>query len=101
MLVCKAMMVSQPKHPFWEAVFRALLEQVPRLKAARAGGEDLSPVDTTGPVLLTKIFEKHPDAFMDVMVYPSNVFYPCVRSCSAAIECSFFLAAHARPLHCV
>ena len=76
MLVCNAMMVSQPKHPFWEAVFRALLEQVPRIKAARAGGEDLSPVDTTGPVLLTKIFEKHPDAFMDVMVYPSNVFYP-------------------------
>lgn len=76
MLVCNAMMVSQPRHPFWEAVFRALLEQVPRLKAARAAGEDLSPVDTTGPVLLTKIFEKHPDAFMDVMVYPSNVFYP-------------------------
>ena len=76
MLVCNAMMGSQPKHPFWEAVFRACLEQVPRIKAARAGGDDLSPVDTTGPVLLTKIFEKHPDAFMDVMVYPSNVFYP-------------------------
>lgn len=58
------MMVSQPKHPFWEAVFRALLEQVPRIKAAEAGGEHQSPVDTTGPVLLTKIFEKHPDAFM-------------------------------------
>jgi hypothetical protein len=28
MLVCNAMMVSQPKHPFWEAVFKALLEQV-------------------------------------------------------------------------
>jgi hypothetical protein len=40
------------------------LEQVPRIKAARAGGEHPSPVDTTGPVMLTKIFEKHPDAFM-------------------------------------
>ena len=58
------MMVSQPKHPFWEAMFRALLEQVPRIIAAQAGGEHPSPVDTTGPVMLTKIFEKHPDAFM-------------------------------------
>ena len=73
LLVCNAMMISQPRHPFWEAVFKALLEKVPQL---RHNTEDLSPVDTTGPVLLTRVFEKHPEAYMDVMVYPSNVFYP-------------------------
>ena len=36
----------------------------------------LSPVDTTGPVLLTEIYEKHPMAYMDVALYPPNTFYP-------------------------
>ena len=29
-----------------------------------------------GPVFLTRIYEEHPRLFDDVMVYPSNVFYP-------------------------
>ena len=29
-----------------------------------------------GPVFLTRIYEEHPRLFNDVMIYPSNVFYP-------------------------
>ena len=50
LLVCNAMMISQPRHPFWEAVFKALLEKVPQL---RHNTEDLSPVDTTACRALT------------------------------------------------
>ena len=31
----------------------------------------LTPVDTTGPVFLSRIWEEHPRLFKDVVVYPS------------------------------
>eukprot|EP01048_Picozoa_sp_COSAG05_P037037 COSAG05_NODE_17032_length_333_cov_0.858974_1_plen_76_part_01 len=63
-----------PKHPFWLAVFSRLLKEADRLKRCRKNDDcgDISPVDTTGPVMLTRVYEKNPEAFLDVMVYPSN-----------------------------
>ena len=43
----------------------------------------LTPVDTTGPVFLSRIWEEHPRLFKDVVVYPSvrkmrlDCFVPC------------------------
>lgn len=34
MLVCNAMMASKRRHPYWEAVFAALLNQIPKIKAS-------------------------------------------------------------------
>lgn len=48
LLLCNALMISAPKHPFWEAVFNALLDKVPQVKADAAYGAWSSPVDTTG-----------------------------------------------------
>jgi hypothetical protein len=73
MLICNAMMISRRHHPYWEAVFSALLGQIGKIKTA---DEPLSPVDTTGPVLLTQLYEKQPIVYSDVVVYPPNVFYP-------------------------
>eukprot|EP01043_Picozoa_sp_COSAG02_P020557 COSAG02_NODE_1018_length_15181_cov_18.026389_6_plen_528_part_00 len=75
MLVCNAMMFSAPGHPFWEEVFNKLLDRVPELGNA-AGGEWVSPVDTTGPVMLTELYESQPTSYRDVAVYPSVAFYP-------------------------
>ena len=78
MLVCNAILISTPKHPFWLAVFSQLLKEARRLKTCRQNDNcgDISPVDTTGPVMLTRVYETEPAAFLDVMLYPSNVFYP-------------------------
>eukprot|EP01047_Picozoa_sp_COSAG01_P097042 COSAG01_NODE_27432_length_685_cov_18.373720_1_plen_91_part_00 len=35
MLVCNAFMVSTARHPFWHAVFRALIEKAEWLKSCR------------------------------------------------------------------
>ena len=75
MLVCNAMMFSVPGHPFWEEVFNKLLDRVPGLGNA-AGGEWVSPVDTTGPVMLSELYESQPTSYRDVAVYPSVAFYP-------------------------
>lgn len=75
MLVCNAMMFSVAGHPFWEEVFNKLLDRVPELGNA-VGGEWVSPVDTTGPVMLTELYESQPTAYRDVAVYPSTAFYP-------------------------
>jgi mannosyltransferase OCH1-like enzyme len=75
MLVCNAMMFSVAGHPFWEEVFNKLLDRVPELGHA-SGGDWVSPVDTTGPVMLSELYEAQPTAYRDVAVYPSTAFYP-------------------------
>jgi hypothetical protein len=47
-LVCNAVMLSAPRHGLWERVFARLLRSAQTPEAL----EGLSPVDTTGPVLL-------------------------------------------------
>jgi hypothetical protein len=76
MLICNAMMFSVAGHPFWEEVFNKLLDRVPELGMNAAGGEWVSPVDTTGPVMLSELYESQPVAYRDVAVYPSTAFYP-------------------------
>ena len=75
LLICNAMMFSAAKHPFWEEVFNKLLDRVPELQMNN-GGEWVSPVDTTGPVMLSELYESQPSAYRDVAVYPSTAFYP-------------------------
>eukprot|EP01048_Picozoa_sp_COSAG05_P010572 COSAG05_NODE_939_length_6517_cov_2.480524_5_plen_601_part_00 len=72
-LVCNAAMFSAPRHPFWEEVFNALLDKVAEIAA---DGGWLSPVDTTGPGMLSLLYDMKPQAFAGVMVYPSPAFYP-------------------------
>jgi hypothetical protein len=72
LLVCNAVMLSAPGHPFWLAVIEAL-ERV-----AAGGMADLTPVDSTGPVFLTRLYEEHPRHFADVVIYQPNLFYPIV-----------------------
>ena len=74
LLVCNAIMFSVARHPFWEEVFNKLLDRVPELGIDT--GEWVSPVDTTGPVMLSEIYESQPMSYGDVAVYPSTAFYP-------------------------
>ena len=72
LLICNALMISRPRHPFWLAVMKELREQVDGL----LDWGSLTPVDTTGPVFLTRLYEEHPRLFDDAIVLPSHVFYP-------------------------
>ena len=36
----------------------------------------MASADTSGPVMLTEMYESTPRAFTDVMIYPSSAFYP-------------------------
>ena len=72
-LVCNAAMISAARHPFWEEVFNALLDKVPEI----ANGDGwLSPVDSTGPGMLSLLYDVRPRAFSEVAIYPSSAFYP-------------------------
>ena len=81
-------MLSTPRHPFLEAIFASLLEKA-RGAATKSGGEldsedvatnvlTQSPVDATGPMMLAELYEGKPEAYADVALYPSNIFYPLV-----------------------
>ena len=56
----------------------------------------LTPVDTTGPVFLSRIWEEHPRLFKDVVVYPSvrKMRLDCFVPCSDARD--LFLPRQAR-----
>lgn len=74
LLLCNALMGSPPGDSFWLAVLRSLEQEVSGLLS----WAELTPVDTTGPVFLTRLFEEHPEVFADVRIYPSSAFYPLV-----------------------
>ena len=64
-ILCNAFMASVPGHPFWDTVAKEL-----QLHAGES-----SPLDATGPFMLTRAWQKmpHPDA---VTVLESKLLYP-------------------------
>ena len=76
LLVCNAVIASVKGHPFWREVFAHIERKAKELAASKAKGSWVSPVDTTGPVMLTTLLENKPVAFDGVRVELSHVFYP-------------------------
>lgn len=67
-----ALLASAPKHPFWAD----LIDQI-----FADGGDALNdgnPVLQTGPVALTKCWQRKHDAYPDILTPPSSVFLPAM-----------------------
>ena len=64
-IVCNAFIASVPGHPFWEHVFKQLI----------AYHRAPSPLDATGPFLLTRAYESYAQKD-DITVLPSDRIYP-------------------------
>jgi glycosyltransferase involved in cell wall biosynthesis len=67
-LICNALICSVPGHPFWDYVFRKLLN--------RSGTR--GPLDATGPIMLTRAFESFPER-SSVCLLDSHVLSPMTQ----------------------
>jgi mannosyltransferase OCH1-like enzyme len=64
-IICNAFLASKAAHPFWEDVFKHLVES-----------KDVSVVlDATGPFLLTHAYNNYPNA-QSLTIVPSDLLYP-------------------------
>ena len=63
--LCNAFLAARAAHPFWEHVFKHLVES----KDARA------VLDATGPFLLTRAYNSYADA-QRITIVPSDLLYP-------------------------
>src|SRR6185312_9041947 len=52
-LACNALMASEPGHPFW----LRMLDEIARRARTQHGAQN--PVDTTGPITLDAVYERH------------------------------------------
>lgn len=69
-IVCNALMAATPRHPF----FRAVIDALPEYAARGASAAD--PVlETTGPFMLTGVYEAFPEP-ASVELLPSELLYP-------------------------
>jgi mannosyltransferase OCH1-like enzyme len=66
-VLCNAFMISPPKEQFWIDLMDYIVENYePYYKA----------VDNTGPMAMTKFYEKHPEKFANVSIQDPCVFFP-------------------------
>lgn len=76
MLVCNALMISPPGHPFWLTVFE-------QLKICQGSSGITGVLSSTGPRMLTQAVEKYKGT--DVLITPSILFYPLVDASSITV----------------
>ena len=65
-LLCNAFMISPKGNPFWLHLMEFII------KKYKHG----SPVETTGPGIMTKMYNQHPEFFKNVIITEPNSFYP-------------------------
>jgi len=63
-----AFLASEPRHPFWEAVFEGLARY----------REQSAVLDATGPFLLTRVYQHYPHQ-SELTVAPSQALYPVTK----------------------
>ena len=64
-MICNAFLASRPSHPFWEHVFKHLVES-----------KDIAVVlDATGPFLLTRAYDSYADIQI-LTIVQSDLLYP-------------------------
>jgi cytoskeletal protein RodZ len=66
MVLCNAIMLSVPGHPFWLQLMNFVASNYNR---------NGSPVHNTGPMAMTMMYERHRDFFDDVKIMPACTFY--------------------------
>lgn len=79
MVLCNAFMVSPTgEKPFWKKVMRFVKENYePYYK----------PVENTGPMMLTRFYEAHPESFGNVSIRRSCELFPLVANGKYSSEC--------------
>lgn len=66
MVLCNAIMMSVPGHPFWLNLMNFIASNYNR---------NGSPVHNTGPMAMTLMYERNRDHFDDVKIMPACTFY--------------------------
>lgn len=64
-IVCNAVFAAEPKHPFWDHLFRLML----------GSGGNGNVLEASGPLVLTRACDSY-ERSQDITILPSNVFYP-------------------------
>lgn len=85
-ILCNAFMISpfNPKSKlFWERAMEFCIEHYE---------PHFAPVHNTGPMMLTKMMDQHPEYFKeaDVLIVPSCYFYPLIAQQKVSRECNGF-----------
>ena len=64
-LICNAFLASGPAHPFWEHVFKHLVESK----------DAIAVLDSTGPLMLTRAYDSYAD-IRNLTIVQSDLLYP-------------------------
>lgn len=67
LLLCNAFMISPPGEKIWKDLMEYIVNEYEPYK---------SPVVTTGPVIMTKLYEKNPSVYKNVVITKPCIFYP-------------------------
>jgi mannosyltransferase OCH1-like enzyme len=74
-VLCNALMVSPPGDPYWLALMQFIMRNYER---------NYSPVATTGPIAMTKMYEQQPEDYRDVIITNPCVFFPITNAASSS-----------------
>ncbi|MDB4769426.1 glycosyltransferase [bacterium] len=66
-VICNALMISPPKQNFWKKIMKFIVNNYEY---------NFKPVETTGPIAITKFYENFPDEWSDVIITDPCIFYP-------------------------
>jgi hypothetical protein len=68
-VLCNAILFSPPGHPFWGELMAYIADNY------QPGGD---VVFNTGPMAMTRLYQRRPDVFRDVKIMEPTVFYPVI-----------------------
>jgi len=85
-VICNAFMISPSSHlskEFWEEAMKFVVDNYERY---------YKPVENTGPMALTKLYETHPEVYTNakVLITEPCVFYPLIAQGRVSEECDGF-----------
>lgn len=78
-VLCNAVMISPPGYKIWRKLMDFIISNYER---------NYKPVETTGPMAMTKLYESDPTLFKDVLITHPCVFYPLTGQQTVSSECN-------------
>jgi mannosyltransferase OCH1-like enzyme len=77
-VLCNAFMISPPGEKIWKDLMEYIVNNYEK---------NINPVDSTGPMAMTKLYENNPSVYKNVEITDPCVFYPLTGSQKVSKHC--------------
>lgn len=77
-VLCNAFMISPPREKVWKDIMDYIVKRYER---------NYNPVENTGPMAMTRLYEENPEAYKNVLITNPCTFYPLTGTSTISKEC--------------